>query len=227
MNAVGSCKLCLVENVKLCNSHIFPEFLYREMYDPRLQSFNVYSSKSNWCPSRRYQGIYERLLCVACERRFRDLETYACQAFFNGLMTPPLQSKEGFIVQGIEYKRFKLFLISLIWRAGVSERSEFSNVKLHKHAERMRRMLYNENAGEVYDYPCMLFVMRGAMKSVMSMPESFRPLLGFDGYRATMYGLTWAFFVADKMKRFQHRDFFLNKKGELPLVLAKDVEWSS
>ena len=29
----GTCKLCLKENVKLCESHIIPEFFYIPLYD--------------------------------------------------------------------------------------------------------------------------------------------------------------------------------------------------
>lgn len=220
MRTIGTCRLCTTENVELCRSHIFPEFLYREVYDSETKSFHVYSSAPNWRPSSRRKGIYEALLCRECEELFRDWETYACEALFNGLKTAPDIQSELFVVKGVEYKKFKLFLISLIWRAGVSGRSEFANVKLGSHEERMRQMLMTHDPGDVLDYPVALFVMRSGTKAVMAMPEAFKPQHGWTGYRATMAGLTWMF-ITERLKHFPNMSVFLNRKGELPLIKDK------
>lgn len=217
MKFVGTCRLCRTENADLCKSHIFPEFLYRDVYDSETGSFHVYSSAPNWRPSERRKGIYEALLCRECEDIFRNWETYACEALFNGLRVQPILTPQLFIVRGIDYKKFKLFLLSLIWRAGVSGRPEFINVKLGTHEARIRQMLVAKNPGEVLDYPAALFVMKSATRAVMAMPEAFKPQNGWTGYRATMAGLTWMF-MTERLRHFPNKSIFLSKKGELPLI---------
>lgn len=221
MQKIGRCRLCATESVKLCDSHIFPEFLYRDMYDDK-QSFFVYSSNPQWRPSLRYSGIYEPLLCRNCEDSFGRLETYACDALFNGLKVAPELTPQAFVVTGVDYARFKLFFMSLLWRAGICTRFEFRNVDLHRHEKRLRRMLQLNDPGEPYSYPCALYVIKERPSALMSMPESFVPVHGYGGYRTTMFGMSWAFFLDSDMRGFPGMNCFLNTNGELPLNKDND-----
>lgn len=217
MGTIGNCRLCGAEHIHLCRSHIFPEFLYRPVYDPANHSFHVYSSNRQWRPSPRYQGIYEPLLCRDCEVSFGELETYACQAFFNGLKSTPGLTQECFIVADIDYRKFKLFLLSLIWRAGVTSRPEFVNVRLGQHEQSIRKMLLRRSPGDPLDYPVVVFAMKNGLKSVISLPEAFKPIHGLQGYRTVMAGLTWMFALG-KHRSSPVLPYVLDKEGNLPLI---------
>jgi len=57
---------------------------------------------------------------------------------------------------GIDYKLFKLFQLSLLWRAGVSDRPIFKEVALGRHQEILRRMLLDDDPGESHKYGCIM-----------------------------------------------------------------------
>ena len=66
---VGICKLCLC-NKEIRNSHIIPEFMYQNIYDPEPKRFIALTVNSiNLEYSRKkfeQKGIREYLLCGDC-----------------------------------------------------------------------------------------------------------------------------------------------------------------
>jgi hypothetical protein len=50
-------------------------------------------------------------------------------------------------INGLDYAMFKLFHLSVLWRAGVSTREEFRNVKLGSHEDVIRQMLLRDDPG--------------------------------------------------------------------------------
>jgi hypothetical protein len=60
------CALCLDTNVKLAQSHIVPEFLYKALYDSK-HRFQVISTNPSVRNSLEQKGLREPLLCKACE----------------------------------------------------------------------------------------------------------------------------------------------------------------
>lgn len=102
-------------------------------------------------------GFRERLLCGECELQFSKYETYAAKNFFNKTVPPMRTSNDLVIVfQNIEYHRFKLFLLSLLWRVGIAKDDFFKCVKLGPHEEKLRLMLLAEDPGEPDEYGCMI-----------------------------------------------------------------------
>src|SRR3546814_7896147 len=60
-------------------------------------------------------------------------------------------------VTGIDYAQFKLFLLSLLWRAGVAKGRYFERVTLGPHEERLRAMLHDGDPGPFDLYHCILW----------------------------------------------------------------------
>jgi hypothetical protein len=58
------------------------------------------------------------------------------------------------MVEGFDYVRMKLFLLSLLWRMGVSQPYFFNEVKLGFHEKRIRRMLLADDPGSADQYAC-------------------------------------------------------------------------
>src|SRR6267154_734119 len=86
----------------------------------------------------KVSGIKEYLLCAACEARFSRYENYF-RDFFYGNSPPPLKKLSvgmpfdlsafidldpdilGAKLVKVDYAQFKLFVLSLLWRASVAK----------------------------------------------------------------------------------------------------------
>ncbi len=123
----GVCKLCQ-QSRPLLRSHVLPEFLYKDtgVYDPKHRFVNVPKLGSNEKPKMEQQGLRERLLCMACEGRLSKFEDYAKRVVADMQASPvPMHTSaptpaDATVISGVDYKKFKLFLMSLVWRAGDS-----------------------------------------------------------------------------------------------------------
>jgi hypothetical protein len=110
----GICKLCLQQDL-LRDSHIISEFLYASMYDDR-HRFHVLAA-GDLHSSYEQKGYRERMLCQSCETKLSKWEIYARALLMGGALLQ--YRREGTItwVEGIDYPRFKLFQLSILWRA--------------------------------------------------------------------------------------------------------------
>src|SRR3546814_10391424 len=106
------------------------------MYDYN-HRYNVLSL----APERRerieQKGVREQLLCRDCEQKFSKLERYASLVLQGGAPGMDGQRNGSTVpVTGIDYAQFKLFRLSLLWRAGVATGRNLERVPLGPHEER-------------------------------------------------------------------------------------------
>ncbi len=74
-----------------------------------------------------------------------------------------------------DYATFKLFHLSVLFRASVSSLSTFQEVNLGAlHEERIRQMLLNEDPGKDWEYPILGFAV---LNKIMSKSDLFLNLL--------------------------------------------------
>jgi len=145
---IDKCKLCL-QNKKLCNSHIISEFLFRLGYDDELNRMLLLKTKTG--KSKYIQnGVWQYLLCKDCENLISKWENYTKKLLKNIQIN---EKKEAVYLKNINYKYFKLFHLSIIWRSSITSRKEFSNVDIGPHEEILRKKLLNEEAGQSDIYP--------------------------------------------------------------------------
>src|SRR6266508_1378759 len=129
---IGTCKFCAAE-AKLQNSHIIPEFFYR--YDDRHRFLNV--DMTGRYPGFEQKGTREYLLCRPCEQYFNDqFEKPMKRMWFDRHILPEVLTGDGIIISGLDYAPFKLFHLSVLWRAAVST-SAATTVLLGPHEERI------------------------------------------------------------------------------------------
>lgn len=213
-----TCRLCK-EDRPLRDSHIFPEWLYKPLYDVNHRFF-VLSTDVNKRRGTRPKGIYERLLCHECEQRFSKWEGYARDVFYN-LPLKSVEDNRAVIFSGLQYTPFKLFQMSLIWRASIASRPEAHRIDLGPHTERIRKMLFEDRPGEVYEYGSILMLPalgQELMQQFIYPPESLPTKLdGHSAYRAVFGGLFWLFIVSNHSDRLPHKEVFLSKDGHLPV----------
>ena len=166
------CKLCLEEKPLLKKSHIIPDFMYKGLYT---DDHKLYVISSNHISQARFvhTGEYEaNILCKDCDNSIiGGYENYAHTILYGGknlkeYQFPNFQNMvtrrgNNFIYSpNIDYAKFKLFLLSFLWKSSISSRPFFNLVNLGEHEEPIRQMLLEKNP-EVSDiYPCMMFTFR-------------------------------------------------------------------
>jgi hypothetical protein len=214
------CALCNRER-PLIKAHIFPEFLYRPLYDDK-HFFNVVRFGSQSRLGRRPKGVYDNsLLCADCDNvRLNEYEDYACSVFTDRNSVRITDQKYAFLVEGLDYRRFKLFLLSLIWRAGVSERTEFANVELGPHAEQMRQMLYVGDPGSPDRYGCLanqIAVPNLDAVRMIEIPESIH-IGSHRCYRTAFMSIFWFVLVSGHSATFPFQEILLSDRGSIMLL---------
>ena len=128
MTIIGVCKFCGDACSELENSHILPEFLYKPVYDEKHSALNI-SPNLGERDVPLQKGIREHLFCTRCEQHFsKNYENYAARKTSSLPSTQHNKPGDIIYVSEIDYQKFKLFQMSLLWRASVTSKREFSEV---------------------------------------------------------------------------------------------------
>jgi hypothetical protein len=153
------CRLCCRPAV-LVESHIVPEFLHTPVYDTDHTA--VFFDMEAGRQGTRRKGFWEKLLCLECEGRLARWEGYFAEMWFNRDVRPKpdIPGNQLLRITGLDYKQFKLFHLSILWRAGVSTLRPFAGIRLGTHEERLRRMLLNDQPGPAHVYGLTGVAMR-------------------------------------------------------------------
>lgn len=217
---LGTCRLCLRPSLKLCRSHVYPEFFYEHTYDERRQFISASSDKK--LGARAFQsGFREYLLCAECEQRFSAWEVAAAPAVRRAWAEPPSADRFGSVV-GVNTVKFRLFALSVLWRCHVARGPVFKAVKLGPHAERLRQLLVAGDGADYTIYPVSLFRVEGAGSQplgVLFAPMSTR----VEGNPVCYFfacGFRWAFVVSSRAKAVA---------GHLPMLVGRNpnrLEWA-
>lgn len=175
-----TCALCQqVRPLKL--SHIVPEFLHGPLYEEN-HSFNTYGHEGRPKAGYMRKGERQDLLCGECEGRFSVHEGWASD-FYKGALSAFADTTRAEVcfgktlkftridasgqpttlpvprilkIEGFDYVKMKLFLLSLLWRMGVSRLHFFEEITLGHHEKRIRKMLLDGDPGKAEVYACQL-----------------------------------------------------------------------
>ena len=215
---IGKCRLCQNEK-ELCYSHILPEFLYLPIYEEKNHTFSMIPKGKEKYPPQK--GIREYLLCDDCDGKvISKWETYSSPIIKSIQDLNITQHGDQYIVPDVQYADFKLFQLSLLWRASVASVSMFKNINIGKHEEVIRKMLFSKNPGVPEQYGCMMFVLSDTkylQKTIWSPVED--TIDGFTCYRFLTGRIFWYFFLPEAYPK-DAKNFFLSTEGTLRLVKA-------
>ncbi len=228
---IGTCALCQATPVKLCESHIIPEFLYSLPGDQAERNeLWLWSSDPATRGKRTPRGVYERLLCLPCEGRFQRLEDYVATLLYDTQGRVKAQERDlgtRFEFTGIEYPRMKLFLLSMLWRMGVSRSDSFKTIQLDAHNEQLRTMLMNDDPGPgpafgcVISY-CPLLAQRHPkldFRQFGVFPEMIQGREGYPKIRMVFGGLFWQYHITYSGVGAEAIQFMLSERGRLPVPI--------
>jgi len=219
------CHLCKNE-CKLIKSHIIPEFFYGPLYDGK-HRFHAISTDKKDKNALIQKGKRESLLCSRCDKKIGNWERYTRELFFgNKLNLKQSRYRKTFTIHGVNYKIFKLFQLSLIWRASISNDHFFRNVKLGPHEEIIRLMILNEDPGIFYKYGAFLILLTDNNKpldSLIMQPD----LLRMDNYRVYRFvvgSAFWFYVISSHNDKFPAVSYFLQENGDLNMLIKEFSE---
>jgi len=197
----GICKLCGLEN-NLVDSHIIPGFMYKYLFDQKHQIF-LTSSKDfkngELKNKKRNTGVYDgEILCSTCDNEvIGQYETYASKIIYGeniSLKIAPVvnayhngRGEQWSVCSNIDYKKFKLFLLSILWRASITKRDIFKEVNIGRHEEIIRKMIWEGNPGEETDYPIILMTTandKNMRKDFIVQPRTVK----YNGHKSSRLG---------------------------------------
>ncbi len=182
----------------------------------------------------RRLGMVEYLLCNDCEQKFSALEDYTKRFFYGN--TNPIRLQLPIVDDPFytaDYKRLRLFQLSVLWRASVARGQLFSAVKLGDiHDERIRLMLVNSDPGKEEEYFCSMsrFLISTAHRVLLEQhgcsieTGSFAPVFHNHGFWQTytfvMGGLAWIFCVSSNGVPEIMRNTYIKENGRFYLKSA-------
>jgi hypothetical protein len=214
-----TCALCKCDK-PLLNSHVVPEFLYRPHYDDKHRTLLFHRRDT---PSTMLQkGLRDRLLCRQCEEHLQRFEDYFARFWYQEQPLPnPLEGSEV-ILTDIDYCRFKLFVLSIAWRASVSKLPELTSTTLGPHEESMRRMIVETDPGPVEQYPVFAGVIveqetKTPWDGAIVAPRKIR-VNSHWALRMVFGGAVWTV-LTSRHQTLVLDGYFLTEAGRVKLVL--------
>jgi len=199
------------------------------MYDDKHRLVNL--SLQNYRSKFVQSGLHEAdILCAKCDNEvINQYETYAKTVFCDEVI-PPVQvnyfrKEDGLeytVINGLDYTKFKLFCLSLLWRASISNLPFFAKVKLGKYEEAIREMLNSGNAGELGSFPCMLsrYHNQNLPSEIVGEPREIRvPSAGVKyqniGYVLVIGGWVFIYNITNKNTDEVFGETVITKEGRI------------
>lgn len=221
---IGVCRLCK-KSKPLCNSHIVPEFCYKRAYDSQHRVIDMNLRNRGGPPARFLQkGHREPLLCGSCETRISRYETDFATYWYGptGLPAKVDSGCEALVLSGAPYAAFKLFHISILWRAAVSTLCQ--GVNLGPYESKMRLMLLVGEPGDPSHFPVagqVLIDEAGqVMHGLVTSPARYKSPPSY-AYRACYAGCEWHIVVTDHPNAGQQLlAQSVNTAGEVVLLIT-------
>lgn len=159
LKSQGLCKLCL-QNKKLIKAHIIPEGFFRPLRSGNLAP-EMHTSTPGSYPKRSPIGVYDpSILCSECDQKMAPWDDYAQE-----LLIHQFSAARRVVLQGqtvarridkFDYRKLKLFFLSLLWRASISSDPFYKRISLGPFEEQLRTMILAEQPGGQEDFAVIL-----------------------------------------------------------------------
>ncbi len=233
---IGLCKLCLNEKELLNKSHIIPDFMYKTLYDDKHRIIRFIPLKIKGKPqSFKYiqNGVYEGgILCEKCDNEIiQKYETYACKILFSKdklaadikLICQNYINKDGLqytVCTNLDYTKFKLFLLSILWRASISKNKMFNEIDLEENEEIIREMVLTGNPKSENDFPISIFSFFKDKEA--SNDFVIQPRKAGTRYLFPMRGIIFNFYLDFGDVKTDFRNNILKEQGSMTLIHFKN-----
>ncbi|PUU68504.1 hypothetical protein DBB36_18410, partial [Flavobacterium sp. WLB] len=179
---IGKCKLCLKEDVELLSkSHIIPDFFHVGLKNEKgrysLILPDKYIKGRNQHLKNPFGAMFESdLLCATCDNKI--ISSY--ETALNSMLIENENSNCDFeyggknfkIYKNIDYRKLKLGLLSILWRASIAKNEMFEQINIRtEHEEKLRLMILNNDAKDVEDYPIFIYLFDKDDEKLITNPR--------------------------------------------------------
>ena len=231
-----ACLFCQKEK-KLFKAHIIPEGFFRRMRKDAPYLLLLRQTPDRILRNRSPIGVYDKqIVCGACESIWNDWDTHAQEILSHdrGLAKTLHRSGQaiGWRIDQFDYKKLKLFFISMLWRASVSKHAYFCRVRLGRYETVAKKMIVDKDPGQPEQFGVVI-TRFGKHKFDVIMFDPFREKVNHvNFYRFYMAGYviyikvdrrpmppTWNRLVIRGGKPIFVARRNLDKSGELQLIL--------
>ena len=166
------------------------------------------------------KGIREPLFCESCEQHFNEHFEKPFLDQWTPIPLPDPWNGNGICRLTADYAPFKLFHLSVLFRAGVSSLPSYAQVVLGPHETVLRRLPLERNPGARLQFPiCGLAVVHhrtNRIVRIITRPDVYR--IESHRYYTMVYGgVQWW----TKVSSHRHRTFeglFLRPDGTMPMA---------
>jgi hypothetical protein len=222
---LGTCAFCEVIG-DLKRSHIIPEFFYG--YDDLHRLLVVKGDAKK--PKLEQKGWREHLLCWNCEQLFNDrFEKPMKRMWLDSSALPERLTSDRVEVSWLEYSAFKLFHLSVLWRAAKAKGPMFRSVSLGTHEREVKRMLQEGDAGTPRRFQVIAAAIRLPSDNTVAhgiVMAPFRCRVGGHTVYCTFFGgCAWYYVVSSHALPAAIQACALNDTGRmmLPVEDARDL----
>jgi hypothetical protein len=203
---VGKCNLCLKNKELLSKSHIFPEFLIKDIFNEKHQV--VMFTPNNLRGKKIQSGYWESdILCEDCDNRILSkLERYFEINIYSKVIKT-MKDKEAPISNTLPLRidadrdMVKLFFLSILWRSSILKGSTFQPINLGPHQEKIRKIIFESRKVNFYKYPYAIFTFLNrksfanmdSYATILTTPRHYRDHSGhqyrllFPGFLIQIY----------------------------------------
>jgi hypothetical protein len=204
--------------------------MYKGIYERNKKLVEINLFKTDDHKFRPTPSYDQYILCRQCDNVILSrLETYASEIFYEKTDLKIEREREigvtSLIIKDVDYKRFKLFLISILWRASISRNSLFKEIDLGpKYEETIRKMIYENNPGEPDDFPVCIFGVKSNENLMLRTVVQPRRLKteGNTSYMFFINGLFYYFNVS----KYGMQDMFtrlpIDRNNEMTIGIIED-----
>ena len=205
------CKLC-GSNAPLVKSHIIPtSFLFpfdqQPVADPpdgeTSGTYRIMGDIESMHPSRAPTGIYDRFLCCDCENLFDPWDDYAFKLLCERRGERKRIERENRLIaelyESFEYVKLKLFFMSLLFRAALSDGLFWQHIRLGPHESRLRDLVKRADPGEQNDFPVCLARFSNSDQTPIFLPPFRTRFQGVSFYRFYL-GIVIAHIKVDRQR---------------------------
>jgi len=185
-----TCKYCSKEK-PLVKSHIIPRSFF-EIKDfhrkAPTKSLSLLSDSEGLKPMKRPVGIYDvHLFCKECENKFMKYDDYAFKLLNEKGDSRKTQKDEMGQVLGKYYDNFnydmlKLFFMSVLLRAGLSDDFFFQHVNLGPYTEVLKEAIDSGDAKGPNDFAVFLAYYAQIKRGPVIFPPAIRKIEGINFY---------------------------------------------
>lgn len=217
-----TCRLCHKQR-KLCRSHIIPEFCYKSLYDEKHRAIAI-NPKDSTDTGYIQKGLRSNILCEDCEQLINDnYEKPFKQYWYDRDVLGQLEAgPDSILLTNIPYGPFKLFHLSIMFRASVSDHFNFGEIRLGPHEDAIRRMLLDNEPLDDQTYPIMCGAVEGKKGEIwtdlIGPGRRLRAEFGHRTYLVTFAGAQWFYFITSHQSQAIRREMCLQSDGRMPVV---------